>query len=102
VRIANLVLVQTPQFRPAPRGIGIALRDAPERVSGYDDISVRRVGLEGERRARRLHGGKPAKPEESERCDRLTQLLDHVDPVLLMASWAGSSCLYLINVAQRQ
>ena len=82
VGITDLLLVEAPQLGPAPGRIGIALRDSPERVSGNDYISVRRVWFESERRGRRLAHDGAGKKEETERCDRLTELLDHGDPSL--------------------
>ena len=54
VRVADLLAVQIPQLGPAPWRIGVALRDAPKGVAGHDGIAVRRIGLDGERRAGRL------------------------------------------------
>jgi hypothetical protein len=37
----------------------------------------------------RLRPRRTQREEENERCDRLTQLLDHGDPVPFAASWTG-------------
>ena len=92
VRILDLVLVHVPELGPAPGRIGIALRDSPERVARDDDVAIRGVRLDRERaswapapRPRRDSPGE----DKSERCDRLTQLVDAWAPDRWLTSRAG-------------
>src|SRR5262249_36193636 len=85
VRVSNLLPVHVPQLRPAPGGVVITLRDTPQGISGYHHITVTRGGLERQRRLRWLSFSDAGREEESQCCDRLTELQDHGDPVFLAA-----------------
>ena len=61
VRVADLLPVHVPQLGPAPRRIGVALRDAPKGVAGHDGVAVGRIGLDG--RAARWAPAPKAAPE---------------------------------------
>jgi len=70
---------------------------APDRTQVSNCIATLNtgVGFDCQGTLAGLSPGEPGHKEESERCDRLTQLLDHGDPVPFAASWTGWKFLFV-------
>ena len=52
-------------------------------------LTIRGIRFDRQRALAGLAPGEPGNEEESECCDRLTELLDHGYPVPFAASWTG-------------